>query len=330
LQTSEAIERLFCFGLLIPKTMKTSLLRFAALALTTCLSLPIHGQERTTQPPRFKAEAYATLLEVRVTDQHGKPVPNLKQEDFKVREGGEPRKIAFFRGAESVPLSLGILLDTGSTMSDEYVSRAREMVFELIHLLDREDEILLGSYGEDVHFLSGPTSDRKELVEGLWNIASRRKQKSLLRDLFKGTDSRTGRAIDLTLLELKRARHETKVILVFSAGFGAIGLGTLDHLQIAGARFFGVSFPNKAGDILGLGGDQMARKKVIEETGGISYSPAEIMGRLAVVRDGLKMVYLLAYEGGEEDKGRAEISVVNHPGYRVHFAPRISSTDPFY
>jgi hypothetical protein len=310
--------------------MNSSLVRLATFALMACQLLPVHAQEQSSQQPRFKAEAYATLLEVRVTDQHGKPVPNLRQQDFVVREDGEPRKIIFFRGQESVPLSLGILIDTGSTMSDDYVSRARDMVFELVHLLDREDEILLGCYDGEVHFVAGPTSERKALVEGLWNIASRRRQKSFLRDLFKGTDSRTGRAVDLTLLELKPAKFQTKVILVLSAGFGAIGLGTLDHLEIAGARFFGVSFPNKAGDILGLGGDQMARKKVIEETGGISYSPAEIRGKLEVVRDGLKLVYLLAYESGQGDKGRTEITVVDHPEYRVHFAPRVSSTDPFY
>ena len=214
-------------------------------------------------------------------------------------------------------------------MSAEYVSRARDMVFELVHLLDREDEILLGCYDEDVHFVSSPTSDRKELVDGLWNIAARHNQKSFLRDLLKGTDSRTGRAVDMTLLELKRAKYGTKVVLVISAGFGAIGLGTLDHLEMAGARFFAISLPNQAGDILGLGGDQMARKKVIEETGGISYSPEEVTGKLQVVRDGLKMVYLLAYQS-EAGKKRADITVVNHPEYQVHFAPRVSSTDPFY
>jgi VWFA-related protein len=300
-----------------------------ALGLSLCTLFPAQPPEKKRQEPRFRAEAYAGLLEVRVTDQEGRPVPNLKQEDFQVREDGRPRKIVFFGREDSVPLSLGILIDTGSTMSDDYVSSARDMVFELVHLLDPDDEILLGGYDEDVHFVTGLTSDRKELVDGLWNIAARRRQKSFLRDLFKGPDSRTGRAVDFTLLELKRARHGTKVILVLSAGFGAIGLGTLDHLEIAGARFFGISFPNKAGDVLGLGGDQMARKRVVEETGGISYSPQEVIGKLQVVRDALKKVYLLAYETGS-GKQRAEISVVNHPEYRVHFAPRVSSTDSFY
>jgi len=309
--------------------MKRVFVYLITSVLLACLLLPVRAQEQKPQEPRFRAEAYAGLLEVRVTDQAGRPVTGLKQEDFQVAEDGKTRKVIFFRREESVPLSLGILIDIGSTMSGEYVSQAREMIFELIHLLDREDEILVGCYDEGVHVVSGPTSDRKELVDGLWNIAARRKQKSFLRDLLRGTDSRTGRAVDLTLLELKRAKYGTKVILVISAGFGAIGLGTLDHLQIAGARFFAISLPNKAGDILGLGGDQMARKKVVEETGGISYSPQEVIGKLQVVRDGLKMVYLLAYET-EGGKGRAEISITNHPEYRVHFAPRVSSTDPFY
>ena len=309
--------------------MKSTLLPIITVAMLGYLLLPVRAQEKKSQEPRFKAEAYAGLLELRVTDQDGRPVPNLNQDDFQVKEDGKLRRVIFFRREDSVPLSLGILIDTGSTMSDEYVSRARDMVFELVHLLDREDEILLGCYAGDVHFVAGPTSDRKDLVDGLWNIAARRKQKSFLRDLLGGTDSRTGRAVDLTLLELKRAKYGSKVILVISAGFGAIGLGTLDHLQIAGARFFGISFPNRAGDILGLGGDQMARKKVVEETGGISYSPEEVVGKLQVVRDALKKVYLLAYET-EAGKERAEISVINHPEYRVHFAPRVSSTDPFY
>ncbi|MFB3906654.1 MAG: hypothetical protein ACE15E_24705 [Acidobacteriota bacterium] len=309
--------------------MKTALLLSIRFALLAWLSLPARAQEQKAQEPRFKAEVYAGALEVRVTDPDGRPMMNLTQDDFQVKEDGELRKVIFFRREASVPLSLGILVDIGSTMGDEYVSVARDMVFELIHLLDRDDEILLGCYGEDVHFVSGPTSDRKDLVEGLWNIAARRKQKSFLRDLLGGSDSRTGRAVDLTLLELKRARYGTKVVLVISAGFGSIGPGTLDHLQIAGARFFAISLPNRAGDVLGLGGDQMARKRVVEETGGISYSPGEVREKLQIVRDGLKMLYLLVYET-EGSKKRADIRVTNHPEYRVHFAPRVSSTDPFY
>ncbi|RPI20238.1 MAG: hypothetical protein EHM61_27480 [Acidobacteria bacterium] len=310
------------------KSIRTGLL---ASVVLWSLAVTAPAQEQKSQEPRFRAQAYAGLLEVRVTAPDGKPVAGLTQEDFEVREGGKQRKIVLFRTERSVPLTLGILIDTGPTVSEEYVFKARDMVFELIHLLDREDEMMLVAFDEEAHFLTGPTSDRKELVDGLWNIATARKKKSFLRDLLNGSTSRTGLAIDFTLLELKKARHETKAILVISAGFGGIGLGTLDHLQMAGARFFAISFPNKAGDVLGLGGDQMARKKVVEETGGISYSVAEVAGKIQVLRDGLKNVYLLAYESGEtEEPGRVGLSVIKHAEYRVHFAPRVSSSDSFY
>ena len=77
--------------------MRNGLLPLITLVLLSCLLLSLQAQEKKSQQPQFKAEAYAGLMEVRVTDQSGKPVTGLKQEDFQVKEDGQPRKIILFR-----------------------------------------------------------------------------------------------------------------------------------------------------------------------------------------------------------------------------------------
>ncbi len=55
-------------------------------------------------------------LYVVVTDESGRPVRGLKQEEFKVREDGVPQDIATFSDASDLPLTLGMAIDSSASM----------------------------------------------------------------------------------------------------------------------------------------------------------------------------------------------------------------------
>ncbi len=289
------------------------------------------GQDR----PRFRAESFANLHELRVLNSEGKPIHGLAREDFQaIASDVRELPLVYFEEQGAAPVCVALLIDTGSSMSSQNISTAKEFAFQLIHLLDRDDEILLATYDSEIHFLSRLTSDRHELVEGIWNIApgGRPGKWARLGNLFV-SESATGYAIDHALLMMKKSRHNDKVVVALSAGFGNIGPATEDHLNLAGARLFGVSFDSKLMDVFNLAGDQMARKRILKETGGIAWAGDHILERVEAIRDTLKSYYLSAYQTPEEEKAddlKVTFRVRSHPEYQVYAARRTKSGSSFY
>ncbi|HKI03609.1 MAG TPA: VWA domain-containing protein [Thermoanaerobaculia bacterium] len=55
-------------------------------------------------------------LAVVVTDENGKPVPNLPKEAFRVRQDGDPQEISTFENAGELPLTVALAIDTSASM----------------------------------------------------------------------------------------------------------------------------------------------------------------------------------------------------------------------
>ena len=55
-------------------------------------------------------------LAVVVTDETGKPVPNLPKEAFRVRQDGDPQEISAFENAGELPLTLALAIDSSASM----------------------------------------------------------------------------------------------------------------------------------------------------------------------------------------------------------------------
>ncbi len=282
----------------------------------------------------FRVEAFSSLHEVRVLDEAGEVVRGLRLEDFRALEAGLARPVTFFRERGDYPITLACLVDTGSNMSPRAVAIARELIFELIHRLKPRDQILLAAYHDRVYPLAPLTRDRLELVEGLRNLAAtgRRGGWARLSRLF-ASDAWTGPAVDEVLIGLKRSAEGEKFVLVVSAGFGNIGDATLDHLRLAGARFIAVAVDNRAGDLFGMGGDQTARRRIVEKTGGISYGAEQVLERIDQLRDFLAHHCLVAFEPADPEKpalDEVEFQIAGQPGYTVLFTHRTRSSSAFY
>ena len=307
--------------------------------LLSVLSTPGLGTEeilaQDTEPAQFRVEVYATLHEVRVNDPEGNPVRGLKREDFRVLEEGKHREVVHMQEADNVPVTIGLLLDTGTAMSEAQIRIGKKLIFDLIHLLDPVDEILLATYDREEHFLSPLTSNRLELIEALQNVSpgGRPGWWSRFARLF-ASDGNTGFAVDQVLLKLRSAAHSDRSLVVISAAFGSVGEATLDHIRAAGVRFFAVRMSNRAGDAFNLGGDQSARKRIVEGTGGISYDGETVLERIEQIRDTLKHYYLVAYDPADIQKGilerKVRFSVANHSEYSIHVTRQTRSVDSLF
>ncbi len=282
---------------------------------------------------RFRVDSYSNLYEVRVFDAAGNVVSGLRKEDVELRVGSRVTPVLLWQEQRRAPVSLAILVDLGSSMDEAAVRAAKQAIFELIHLLDPQDEILLGVYNRKVEFLAELTTDRLALVEALGNltVGARPGFWKRMAQGF-GTAALTGSAVDEALLRLKQARHPFKVVLVFSAAFGNLGRGTLDHLGLAGARFFGIGWKNRLGDAFGLGGDRMARGELWRESGGLVWEAGAILERMGLVAEALTHFYLAGWVPPETagDDDRPEFRLRNCGDCRVTAGRRVAGTHPFY
>jgi hypothetical protein len=294
------------------------------------------GQAEDTA--RYRIDVDAAVYELRVFDERGASVMGLRGDDFSVMEAGKPRPLVYFEEIRSRPFSLAILLDVGSGMSAAHVREGKGLIFDLIHLLDPGDEIVIGLFAEvgrrrkrdivtgldggdeTVAFLSPLTRDRSALLRAIENIpvGERPRRISLqprpitppgsggpaaaLGIDFSASNSQAGRAVDEALIELSGVGCRDRAVLLISAGSPNLGDGTLDHLERAGAALFVVSFDFKIGGLLDLGFNRAGRRKVTRKTAGIEYSPADVAER---IRENLGHSYLIAFEP-KDSKGDGE------------------------
>src|SRR6185295_9228753 len=82
---------------------------------------------RYLRAPQYASEVDVNLVElyVAVTDRSGQLVGGLQQDDFEVYENGKKQEIAKFEVVQSLPLSVGILIDTSGSMAGSLVDTVK-------------------------------------------------------------------------------------------------------------------------------------------------------------------------------------------------------------
>ena len=106
-------------------------------------------QQATPQQPPSEADDVATIkvlvnevnLIFTVTDKKGRFVPNLKQDNFGLLDDGRPPvHVSRFSLASNLPLRVGIMLDTSSSIRQRFQfeqDSAVEFLLQVLHLNDR-------------------------------------------------------------------------------------------------------------------------------------------------------------------------------------------------
>jgi Ca-activated chloride channel family protein len=138
-------------------------------------SLTGQQQPPPTRPPdesgfKFRSGVELVNVTATVTDGTGRFVPGLRKEDFAIYEDGQLQTISNFSN-ERVPVSLGIVLDTSSSMAGEKFAAARSALDRFLYdLLDRADEIFVYRFSGDPELLQAWTTDRGLLSRSLSRI----------------------------------------------------------------------------------------------------------------------------------------------------------------
>ncbi len=135
----------------------------AAPLLAAALVLPALAQEPVAQTPTIKSQVNLVNLFVTVRDKSKHIATNLTQNDFKVYEDGQEQKIAFFSKEVTLPITLGLLMDTSGSEQNMLGAIQDGASTFLNRVMRKGDEAMIISFDLDVDLLSDFTEDRSQL-----------------------------------------------------------------------------------------------------------------------------------------------------------------------
>jgi Ca-activated chloride channel homolog len=99
-------------------------------------------------------EVYAS-----VTDSAGAPIAGLTQQDFELRENGDPQQITTFAEGQ-FPLAAALAVDRSFSMSGTRLSLARSAAHAFLGELRSEDEAMILAVGSEVEVVAPLSRDR--------------------------------------------------------------------------------------------------------------------------------------------------------------------------
>src|SRR5260370_39160320 len=79
---------------------------------------------------------------------------NLKKEDFQIFENDQEQKVAFFANERTLPITLGLMIDTSRSEENRLPIEQEAASGFLKQVLRKGDEAMVISFGADVDLLS--------------------------------------------------------------------------------------------------------------------------------------------------------------------------------
>ena len=138
-----------------------------AAAALVCLPAPRafarSGAQQETAPGQIRVGVGLVNIYATVRDKHNGIVANLTQQDFHIFEDGVEQKVAFFSNEKTLPITLGLLIDTSG--SEQYMLEAEKAAATqfLNQILKPKDEAMVMSFDLDANLLADWTTDKGEL-----------------------------------------------------------------------------------------------------------------------------------------------------------------------
>ena len=195
---------------------------FSLFAATTAVAALPALIAAAGQDTVFRAGVNLVQVAAVVTDGDGRFIQGLTQNDFIVYDNGKPQEIVTF-SSERVPVSLGMLLDVSSSMTDAQLATARSAIESFVNVLGREDELFLMEFAGRGRMLQGWTRDRQ-----LFRLALGRTNEEPLRSADVPQSKATGRTVNTgsavfdavaTSIGLAaKGAHGKKAVLLISDG----------------------------------------------------------------------------------------------------------------
>jgi VWFA-related protein len=144
-------------------------MRFAVTALIGTLALAslttASAQEQAR--PVFRTAVDRVTVATMVRDRHGRPITDLKREDFELFDAGHLRPISEFR-SEMTPLTIALLMDTSGSMGLlDRRQAARSVAADIMSWLGPEDRVGLFAFDKHLRELAPFGAKPSDVLDGI-------------------------------------------------------------------------------------------------------------------------------------------------------------------
>lgn len=143
-------------------------------------------------------EVTAVELPITVLEKDGRPVQDLREEDFTVFEDGVEQAISHFSLHQELPVRLGIVIDTSGSMAETLPTVQRVVMGFLRDLLRPQDRAFIETFSDQPDLLAAFTADFKTLENALLALFADRSTAlydSVIMGLFQFSGVRGRRAM---------------------------------------------------------------------------------------------------------------------------------------
>src|SRR5947209_12303204 len=147
--------------------MRITAILFVIAAFLCPVALLGQDTGQQDQTPTFRKNVNVVNVFFNVKDKHGALIPNLPKEDFEIYENGKAQTIRYFTSESNQPLTLGILIDSSSSMQRMLPEEKVVAGDFLRQVITEKDLAFVISFDISVDLLQDLTSDVHLLRAGL-------------------------------------------------------------------------------------------------------------------------------------------------------------------
>ena len=303
--------------------------------------------QQTSQQPAAQGEDETTLQDedvVRVetdltnilftaVDKQKRFVTNLKQEDIRVIEDGQPQEVFTFQRQTDLPLSLAIVMDTSASEERTLpIEKAAASAFVDAVLRPEKDEMAIVSFTGDATLEQGLTSNasrvrsaigRVEFVppsgySGSGGVVGTPPISGTNQNLAGSTAIWDAIWVVSDEVLTQTSDKTRRAIILLTDGFDTSSQKKMDEAIDRAVRADAVIYSIGIGDEYYGGIDEGRLKKLSERTGGRAFFPRDeqdLRAAFAQIQEELRSQYLVAYSPTNKNRDgsyrRVQIEVAN-------------------
>jgi VWFA-related protein len=267
--------------------------------------------EEDDEPLKIDTEVVNVLFSAQ--DKNRRLMTDLKQEDIKLLENGQPQEIVAFSRQVDLPISLSILIDT-SQSQERTLPEEKAAAISFIDSVVRpeKDEVSIVSFTGETTLEQGMTNNLTRLRRAIERVEFVPPSGYIGGRVIVGTPPISGKnqtvagstaiwdAIWVTSDEvLGPAPEKTRrAIILLSDGVNTFGQKKLDEAVQAALKSEAVIYSIGIGDDFYGGVDKASLNKISEKTGGRAFFPkdeAELRKAFVQIQIEMRSQYLIAY-----------------------------------
>jgi Ca-activated chloride channel family protein len=140
----------------------TLLTVLAVLLPTPCQQTPASSVPRREESA-IRLHARLVNLNIKVVDLSGRPLPQLKREEFVVLEDNIPQEITYFEPV-AAPVNLLLLLDLSGSIGSK-LHAMKKAAKKFVDSLGRNDRVAVATFTTRFQAISDLTTDRNKMKQ---------------------------------------------------------------------------------------------------------------------------------------------------------------------